>query len=322
MEGELFDWEVVHGSDTESTDSIASNKKPSSSSCVIDEGMILSDHFSADNLPDEQSLDCVVESIGSFRVDNGSDPQNRADLGFDFDEEKHVDGGIVSQYDDGSKCLSESDRSDVEEKLWSDDSGGNEHVSGDSGVVNGEDEIVIDSGVVSSEAIEGSCGNNSIVDARDIGSVMRSGEDEIDTDRGVVSNEAIEGSGGNNSVIEARDVDSVVRSGDDESRNRDIVWWWKMPFVVVKYCAFRIGPVWSVSMAAAVIGLVLLGRRLYNMKKKAQRFNLKVTIDDKKVLRAMSQAARLNEVFTEVRRVPVIRPALPSPVAWPVLSLR
>jgi len=29
------------------------------------------------------------------------------------------------------------------------------------------------------------------------------------------------------------------------------------------------------------MGLVLLGRRLYNMKKKAQRFHLKVTIDDK-----------------------------------------
>lgn len=41
-----------------------------------------------------------------------------------------------------------------------------------------------------------------------------------------------------------------------------------------------------------------------------------------KVSRVMSQAARLNEAFTEVRRVPVIRPALPSPGAWPVLSLR
>ncbi|VVB08691.1 unnamed protein product [Arabis nemorensis] len=54
------------------------------------------------------------------------------------------------------------------------------------------------------------------------------------------------------------------------------------------------------------------------MKKIAQRFNLRVTIDEKKVSRVMmSQAARLNEVFTEVRRVHVIRSALPSPGTWP-----
>ncbi|XP_010437583.1 PREDICTED: uncharacterized protein LOC104721326 [Camelina sativa] len=308
----LLDWELLHGSDTESTDSIISEK----SSSVIDVGMILlSDHFSADNL--------VTESGDSSRVDHGSEPPNRVDLGLDqfsvnqlgddcvrnelgvydvlgdgevrlsgFDEaanEKDLEseaaaeltGGTVSHYEVSDERHVES-QSGVEEpiedssKSWS-DAGGNELVSGDSGVVNGED-------------------------------------DEIVSDSVVASTEASEGNGG--SIVEV----GGVRSGD-EGKSREIVWW-KMPFVLLKYSVFKIGPVWSVSMAAAVMGLVLLGRRLYNMKKKAQRFHLKVTIDDKKASRVMSQAARLNEVFTEVRRVPVIRPVLPSPGAWPVMSLR
>ncbi|CAA7033254.1 unnamed protein product [Microthlaspi erraticum] len=297
MDGELLDWELVHGSDTESTDSVSS-EKISGSSSVIDDGMILSDHFSADNLVNipDQSL----ESGDSSRVGYGSDP---VDLGFDQSGDACVgnelafhdsktgnsgDGDVkLSDFDekhDESEAISEFEsQSDIEEpvedssKSWS-DSGGNEMVSGDSVAVNGEEEIVSDAGVVSTEAVE---------------------ESGVETVEAVVA----------------------VNSGD-ESKSRGEPVWWKMPFVLVKYCAFRVGPVWSVSMAAALMGFVLLGRRLYNMKKKAQSFHLKVTIDDKKVSRVMSQAARLNEVFTEVRRVPVIRPALPSPGAWPVLSLR
>lgn len=43
-----------------------------------------------------------------------------------------------------------------------------------------------------------------------------------------------------------------------------------------------------------------------------------------KVSQFMSRAARLNEAFSVVRRVPVIRPALPAPgvAPWPVMSLR
>ncbi|CAH8282630.1 unnamed protein product [Eruca vesicaria subsp. sativa] len=275
---ELLDWELVHGSDTESITS----EKQSGSSSVIDDGMILSDHFSTDHLlTTHQSL--RSSGVVHWSGDTGA----RNELGFtdceikvsDFqasDEEEDVEGEAVasdSHIEDVSKCLSETDQSQagVEEHIEdSSKSLSNELVSGDSGIVSGEEEIVSDS-------------------------------------------EAVEGSGGDT-------LDSAVRSGD-ESKRREIVWW-KMPFVLVKYYAFRIGPVWSVSMAAAVMGFVLLGRRLYHMKKKAQRFHLKVAIDEKKVSRVMSQAARLNEAFTEVRRVPVIRPALPSPGAWPVLSLR
>ncbi|KDO35877.1 hypothetical protein CISIN_1g035421mg [Citrus sinensis] len=43
-----------------------------------------------------------------------------------------------------------------------------------------------------------------------------------------------------------------------------------------------------------------------------------------KVSQFRSRAARLNEAFSVVRRVPIVRPALPVPGAnpWPVMSLR
>ncbi|XP_028804850.1 uncharacterized protein LOC114759768 isoform X2 [Neltuma alba] len=100
--------------------------------------------------------------------------------------------------------------------------------------------------------------------------------------------------------------------------------WWKVPFEVVKYCVFKVSPVWSISMAAAFMGFIILGRRLYKMKQKSQSLKLKVTLDDKKVSQFTARAARLNEAFSVVRRVPVIRPALPAPgmTPWVVMSMR
>ncbi|CAF2141731.1 uncharacterized protein LOC103853571 [Brassica rapa] len=300
MDGEeMLDWELVHGSET---DSITSEKESS----VIDDGMIVSDHFSADHPTTEQS----IGSGDSPRVGYGSEYPNLVGLGFDQlyvyqsgvrNELGFIDGEVkVSDFqpsdennimgegvhdeslmEDASMCLLETDNLQVESRQ----AGVEEHIedlgkslSGDSGNGSGEEEIVSDS-------------------------------------------EAVEGSGGDTSAHVVAVDSAVVRSGDEGKKSRETVWW-KIPFVLVKYYAFRIGPVWSVSMAAAVMGFVLLRRRLYHMRKKAQRIHLKVAIDEKKVSRVMSQAARLNEAFSEVRRVPVIRPALPSPGAWPVLSLR
>jgi len=115
----------------------------------------------------------------------------------------------------------------------------------------------------------------------------------------------------------------VVNAGG-EGKRKSVVWW-KVPFELLKFCAFRVSPVWTFSMAAAVLGVVILTRRLYKMKKKSKAFELKVTMDDKKVSQFMNRAARLNEAFSVVKRVPVIRPALPATGGlsqWPVMSLR
>ncbi|KAK6116726.1 hypothetical protein DH2020_049546 [Rehmannia glutinosa] len=130
-------------------------------------------------------------------------------------------------------------------------------------------------------------------------------------------NEKIQSAGGN-----VEDDTGNKKTGEVEKRS---VVWWKMPMEFLKYCVFRMSPVWAVSVAAAMMGFVILGRRLYKMKKKTRGLEIKVTVDDKKVSQVMSRAARLNEAFSIVKRVPVIRPSLPavsSTNAWPVMSLR
>ncbi|KAL9345064.1 hypothetical protein Peur_062739 [Populus x canadensis] len=120
-------------------------------------------------------------------------------------------------------------------------------------------------------------------------------------------------------VVAVRDTKAC-----DEGEKRKVVVWWKVPFEVLRYCVFRLNPVWSVSMAAAVMGFVILGRRLYKMRRKTKSLQLKVTVDDKKVSQFMSRATRLNEAFSVVRRVPIVRPLLPAAGVnpWPVMSLR
>ncbi|KAL2520269.1 hypothetical protein Fot_24192 [Forsythia ovata] len=120
--------------------------------------------------------------------------------------------------------------------------------------------------------------------------------------------------------------ESMNENGDHingEIGKRSVVWW-KMPIEILKYCVSRMSPVWVVSVAAAVMGFVILGRSLYKMKKKSRGLEIKVTIDDKKVSQFMSRATRLNEAFSVVKRVPLIRPSLPAVgvTPWPAMSLR
>nr|GEV48455.1 transmembrane protein [Tanacetum cinerariifolium] len=112
----------------------------------------------------------------------------------------------------------------------------------------------------------------------------------------------------------------VGRSGGEDR----VMVWWKLPMDLLKYCLFKASPVWSLSVAAAMMGVVLLGRRLYNMTHKTRTLQLKVAMDDKKVSQVMNRAARLNEAFSVVKRSPIIRPALPAAgiSPWPMMALR
>ncbi|KAJ8769853.1 hypothetical protein K2173_008935 [Erythroxylum novogranatense] len=125
---------------------------------------------------------------------------------------------------------------------------------------------------------------------------------------------------GSSSVVA---VDEKQQPGGHKEEKRKVAWW-KVPFEVLKFCVFRVNPIWTFSMAAAVMGFVILGRKLYKMKHKTRTLQLKVAVDDKKVSQVMSRAARFNEAFSVVRRVPIVRPLLPAAVVnpWPVVSLR
>ncbi|KZV50898.1 hypothetical protein F511_10469 [Dorcoceras hygrometricum] len=120
---------------------------------------------------------------------------------------------------------------------------------------------------------------------------------------------------------------SVVNGNENHKAGeikRSGVLWWKMPMELLKCCLFRMSPMWTVSVAAALMGFVILGRRLYKMKTKTKILEIRVALDDKKASQVMSRAARLNESFSVVKRVPVIRPSLPAVgvTTWPAMNFR
>ncbi|KAF8405648.1 hypothetical protein HHK36_007724 [Tetracentron sinense] len=151
-------------------------------------------------------------------------------------------------------------------------------------------------------------------------------------DRSVTGKEGESNSGGYDKTIDepkllAEPEEGEVLDGNMKSSSegeKTTMVWWKLPLELFKFCVFRVSPVWSFSMAAALMGFVILGRRLYKMKRKSRTIPLKVTLEDKKVSQFMTRAARLNEAFSVVRRVPIIRPSLPAVgvTPWPVMSLR
>lgn len=101
-------------------------------------------------------------------------------------------------------------------------------------------------------------------------------------------------------------------SGDGVGGEKKGVAWWKMPFEVLKFCVLRVRPLWPISVAAAFVAIAMLGRKLYRMKQRVRSVPMRIAMDDKKVSQFMVRAARLNSAFSAVRRVPLVRPALPA----------
>jgi hypothetical protein len=80
---------------------------------------------------------------------------------------------------------------------------------------------------------------------------------------------------------EAKDGDLPLAPGAEEG-DKQVVVWWKLPFRLLPYCAWKVKPVWSFSIAAALLGLVVLGRRMYRRKSKARGLpQIKIAFDDK-----------------------------------------
>ncbi|KAI3725637.1 hypothetical protein L1987_65428 [Smallanthus sonchifolius] len=158
------------------------------------------------------------------------------------------------------------------------------------------------------------------------------GSDDAESELGIVENAARNDEESLSDLGEIESKPNVSEKIDGEEKTvearrneRVAVVWWKLPLDLLKYCLFKASPVWTLSVAAAMMGVVILGRRLYKMKQKTRSLQLKLTIDDdKKVSQVMSRAARLNEAFSVVKRAPMIRPSLPATgiAPWPVMALR
>ncbi|KAK7401482.1 hypothetical protein VNO78_13003 [Psophocarpus tetragonolobus] len=125
-------------------------------------------------------------------------------------------------------------------------------------------------------------------------------------------------------------VPAVEEQVEEKTEEEKRPVWWKVPFEVLSYWVNPLPlplPVWSLSVAAAAafLGLYFLGRRLYRIRRKTQTLKLNLVLDDKKVSQLMGRVARLNEAFSVVRRVPIVRPpSLPasSVTLRPVMSMR
>lgn len=104
----------------------------------------------------------------------------------------------------------------------------------------------------------------------------------IDDSSDVVGGEVENGDGvmdgGGDKVVVVEAVKSDDGGGDGA---KGVTVWWKLPLEVLKYCVLRINPVWTVSLAAAVMSFIVLGRRYHRMKKKSTGMQLDVTMDDK-----------------------------------------
>ncbi|KAK3229748.1 hypothetical protein Dsin_001629 [Dipteronia sinensis] len=305
------DWEVLHNSDSDSDSGLVNSDRPDENLRNFEEiegdyseDIIKSDYFSLDNENRYAKTSVVVDvsEEGSVESDNPS----------------WIDPGSATRYQ--RKNLGEfwsdsgSDRSD--ERKFGDFQVGCEGV-GEAVVVPKNDGLMKISGF--------DMGFDGIPEHGRSGSgVEKEGEMSVDVHvKKHDESEIIIGESDDDGNVSV-EANSSVASEETRALSKACIVWWKVPFEVLKYCVLKVNPVWSFSVAAAVMGLVILGRKLYKMKRKTRSLELKVTLDDKKVSQFISRAARLNEAFSVVRRVPIIRPALPVPGvnSWPVMSWR
>ncbi|XP_073146779.1 uncharacterized protein [Henckelia pumila] len=274
-----------------------------------------------DSFHDIHSGPFIQPNHFSFDAQNPSSPE-------DFDDNKSADSGNPSWIDPGSDENPVRFLYKESGELWSDSSSAqsDELRTCDSVGVNG-------SGLSKMKAGSGEIGDGTVEKTESLDNLCsesaRFEEFSEKFDDSVPS--SVVGVGGDTSSC-----DEVKASAEEMLQNESIghrkpadikrsgVLWWKMPMEFLKCCLFRMSPVWTVSVAAAVMGFVILGRRLYNMKTKAKILEIRVAFDDKKASQVMSRAARLNESFSVVKRVPVIRPSLPAVgvTTWPAMSLR
>ncbi|KAE8679247.1 O-acyltransferase WSD1-like [Hibiscus syriacus] len=362
MEGELLDWEVLHSSDSDSSSTMANSPELRNLEGIEGdtEGMIRSDYFSLDNqnmyakegdVGEEGSIESDNPSwidpkpetqygrnnSGGFWSDSGSDRSDdrklsdlavKEDLEF-AENEKAPDlfqgiGKVEAKTDesvtfnpDGTK-FSEFDRT---KEIGFGGFGGIQDQDKDLGKFwpdSGGDGLIS----MKFQDIEKEAGIE-FIDFMEKGAELENSGELDDGDNSTLDSEV-----GNGNTIgnEGSTIDEMkLRAKSVNEGDKKKVAWWKVPFELLRYCVFRVSPAWSFSIAAAVMGFVILGLRLYKMKRKSSSLQIKVTLDDKKVSQFMTRAARLNEAFSVVRRVPIIRPSLPTTTGvnpWPVMSLR
>ncbi|KAI3984584.1 hypothetical protein MKX01_040461 [Papaver californicum] len=323
MEAQLQDWELLqHNTDDDDDYDVvvaapaAADEFSREEEFDESESGIRSDYFALDSnynnnrgydnttrITAPQEEEFVDDDQGSVQSDNPSwlDPSSQG-ITFEtkgaaeFWSDSASDGSSVSRKFEGFEC--KHDKLGFVDDVKSEEIVGSPEFWSDSG---GETEIP-------AKSESGDSGNENNLGVSTEADENQGRRDELGSAEGIGS-------------VSAPVVNSGGGGGGDQ-RGGNV--WWKLPLELLKFCVFRVSPVWSVSIAAAVVGFVILKRRLFRMKHKTQRIALNVTLEDKKVSQFMARAARLNEAFSVVKRVPMIRPSLPAAglTPWPVMILR
>ncbi|KAF0917688.1 hypothetical protein E2562_021193 [Oryza meyeriana var. granulata] len=100
--------------------------------------------------------------------------------------------------------------------------------------------------------------------------------------------------------------------------------WWHLSMGVLRAWVLRAArSAWSMPVAVALLGIAVLGRRLYRMRRQSKAVaRVRLVLDEKKASQFKTQASRLNESFPMVRRAPIMKPLLPANgvTPWPVLG--
>ncbi|KAL5221991.1 hypothetical protein ABZP36_026704 [Zizania latifolia] len=117
-------------------------------------------------------------------------------------------------------------------------------------------------------------------------------------------------------VEEAASEGAIAKGG--------VVRWWQLPMGMLRAWALRAArSAWSVPVAVALLGIAVLGRRLYRMRRQSKAMTrVRLVLDEKKASQFKAQAPHLNGSILMVRRSPMIKPMLPANgvTPWPVLG--
>eukprot|EP00249_Psilotum_nudum_P018204 c26691_g1_i1 orf=629-1711(+) len=83
-------------------------------------------------------------------------------------------------------------------------------------------------------------------------------------------------------------------------------WWWKH-LAVWQGEGGPANTLWSIAVAAAVVGLLILGHRWQRLRWQNQKFRLELSAKEKKIGQLMYQLLQMKECVSCSRRIPVIR---------------